>query len=86
MYDIAPLITSNLTNVTVEQGRPAVFAPQVANFIRPSYRWQRNGANLPGETNPTYRLPAVALADNSATFRSSYRTMRAASKLSNASR
>jgi CotH kinase protein/Lamin Tail Domain/PA14 domain len=69
VYNIAPLITSNLTNDTVEQGRPAVFAPQVANFIRPNYRWQRNGANLSGETNSTYHIPAVSLADNTATFR-----------------
>ncbi|HEY0548041.1 MAG TPA: lamin tail domain-containing protein, partial [Verrucomicrobiae bacterium] len=69
VYEIAPLITTNLTSITVEEGRAAGFEPQVANFLPQSYRWQRNGADLPGATNRSYSIPITALTDNGALFR-----------------
>ena len=32
VYEIAPLITANLTNVTVEEGRPVAFAAEAGEF------------------------------------------------------
>jgi len=69
VYEIAPLIVSNLVNLTVEEGRPAVFAPRVANFLPQSYRWQRNSADIPGATNSSYTIEAAALSDNGALVR-----------------
>src|SRR5262245_27992515 len=66
VYEIAPLLTLVRTNLTVEEGRPALLAADTANFLPQSYRWQRNGADIPGATNQTYRLAAVALADDGA--------------------
>jgi hypothetical protein len=68
-YEIAPLITSDITNVIVEEGRPVVFAPKLANFLPQSFRWQKNGADIPGETNHTHQLDAVTLGDNGSLFR-----------------
>ncbi len=68
-YEIAPLITADLTNVIVEEGRPVVFAPKLANFLPQAFRWQRNGADIPGATNRTYDVDAVTLADNGGLFR-----------------
>ncbi|HWN93995.1 MAG TPA: lamin tail domain-containing protein, partial [Methylomirabilota bacterium] len=69
VYEIAPLITANLTSLTVEEGRAANFEPQVANFLLQSYRWQRNGADIVGGTNRSYSIPATTLSDNGALFR-----------------
>ena len=69
IYEIAPLIVSNLVNLTVEEGWPAVFAPGVANFLPQSYRWQRGSVDIPGATNSTYALQVAAMSDNSALFR-----------------
>jgi hypothetical protein len=68
-YEIAPLIIANLTNVTVEEGRSVVFAPKVANFLPQSFRWQKNGVDIPGATNRAYEIDAVTLADNGGLFR-----------------
>jgi hypothetical protein len=69
VYEIAPLITADLTNVTVEEGRPVAFVPKLANFLPQSFRWQKNGADIPGATNRTYGIDAVNLADNGGLFR-----------------
>ena len=69
VYEIAPLITADLTNVTVEEGRPIAFAPKLANFLPQSFRWQRDGVDIPGATNRTYDIDAVTLADNGGLFR-----------------
>jgi hypothetical protein len=69
VYEIPPLIISNLVSLTVEEGRPAVFAPRMANFLPQSYRWQRDEADLPSATNSSYVIEAAALSDNGALFR-----------------
>lgn len=69
VYEIAPLIVSNLVNLTVEEGRPVVFVPQVANFLPQAYRWQRNGTDIPDATNRSLSLSAALLSDNGALFR-----------------
>lgn len=69
VYEIPPLIVSNLINLTVQEGRPAMFAPRMANFLPQSYRWQRGGVDIPGATNSGYSIEAAALSDNGALFR-----------------
>jgi len=69
VYEIAPLILTNLANLTVEEGRPAVFAPHVANFLPQSYRWQRGGVDIPGATNSGFAIDAAAMSDHGALFR-----------------
>jgi regulation of enolase protein 1 (concanavalin A-like superfamily) len=69
VYEIAPLIVSDLVNVTVEEGRPVVFAPALANFLPQTFRWQRDGADLPGATNSSHAIQAAALSDHGALFR-----------------
>ncbi|HKX62311.1 MAG TPA: lamin tail domain-containing protein, partial [Verrucomicrobiae bacterium] len=68
-YEISPLIVSNLVNLTVEEGRPAVFAPVLANFLPQDFRWQRGGVDIPNATNSSYRIEAAALSDNNALIR-----------------
>jgi len=68
-YEIAPVITVDLTNVVVEEGRPVTFAPKLVNFLPQSFRWQKNGADIPAATNRTYDINAVTLADNGGLFR-----------------
>src|SRR5687768_3555078 len=69
VYEIAPLITTDLTNIVVEEGRPVVFALKLANFLPQNFRWQRNGADVPGATSRTYAIDAVTLSDNGSLFR-----------------
>src|SRR6185436_968937 len=69
VYEIAPLIVSNLVPVTVEEGRAVVFAPRLANFLPQAYRWQRGGVDISSATNSSYALPAAALSDNGVLFR-----------------
>jgi regulation of enolase protein 1 (concanavalin A-like superfamily) len=53
----------------VEEGRPALFDPQVANFLPQKYGWQRNGGDIAGATNRSYSIPITALTDNGVLFR-----------------
>ncbi len=69
VYEVPPILVSNLNNFTVEEGRPVEFAPVVANFLPQAFRWQRDGADLPGATNGNYRLEAASLSDHGALFR-----------------
>ncbi len=68
-YEIAPLLTSTPTNRVVEEGRPAVFQAETANFLPQNFRWQRGSSDIPGATNPSYTLFAATLADDGARFR-----------------
>ena len=68
-YEIPPTITASLTNLIVEEGRSVAFAPQMANFLPQSFRWQRDGADLPGATNDRYEIASSSLSDHGAVFR-----------------
>ncbi len=68
-YDIAPLVTATPTNRVVEEGRPAVFQTETANFLPQHFRWQRGGSDIPGATNSNYTLFTSTLADDGARFR-----------------
>jgi regulation of enolase protein 1 (concanavalin A-like superfamily) len=68
VYEMAPLITLPPANVTVEEGRPAVFTADVANVLPQTFRWQRNGADVQVGTNRSYTLASAALSDHGALF------------------
>jgi hypothetical protein len=69
VYEMPPRFTSALTNVVVEEGRAAEFSVTLANFLPQEFRWQRDGVDIPGATNRSLTIPAVALADHGAHFR-----------------
>ena len=68
-YEIPPLLTTFPAPATIEEGRPATWKAELANFLPQSYRWQRNGADIPDATNQSFTIPAVSLADQGALFR-----------------
>ena len=66
---VAPRIVSQPEDVTVVAGGSAVFSVQATAIPAPTYRWQRNGEDIPGATEPTYVIEAVTLQDDGARFR-----------------
>jgi len=68
VYEIPPVLTVQLTNITVEEGRAATFQTDTANFLPQRIRWQRNGTDIGGATNKSYTIPIAALADNGIPF------------------
>src|SRR5438093_6722852 len=69
VYEIPPLLTDLPAPVTIEEGRPATWRAELANFLPQSYRWQRNGVDIPNATNSSFTIPSVSLADQGALFR-----------------
>ena len=66
---VMPMITSHPVNQTVAEGETATFTLEVTGVEPLSYQWQRNGADIPGATGPSYATPPVTLADSLARFR-----------------
>ena len=64
----APSISSHPASVTVAAGQVASFSVTASGTAPLGYQWQRNGANIPGATSPTYSLTTTA-ADHGAMFR-----------------
>lgn len=63
-----PGITTQPVDQTVTEGQPVTFSV-TANGASPlSFRWQRNGVDIPGATNASLTFTAT-LADNGARFR-----------------
>ena len=58
------VITLQPTNLTVPQGFSASFTVAASGTPPISYRWLRNGITITGETNTTYNIAAVSLANN----------------------
>lgn len=65
----APSITVQPEDTTVSVGEPASFTVAASGVGPLRYRWQRNGADIPGATAATYTLPAAGAADDGAVFR-----------------
>ena len=61
-------ITVPPQSVTASVGHPATFSAEAQGTGTITYQWQRNGADIAGANQPTYTLPAAALADNGAVF------------------
>jgi len=65
----APVITSQPVSRSVSVGQPVTFTVSASGTPAPSYLWQRNGIDLPGQTSASLTLPSVALVDASSRFR-----------------
>ncbi|HPA17764.1 MAG TPA: putative Ig domain-containing protein [Verrucomicrobiae bacterium] len=64
-----PKIVSNPVNNVQPEGHPASFWVTATGDAPLGYRWQRNGADIPGATSLWYTTPATTIADGGATFR-----------------
>lgn len=67
--DTAPQVTRQPTGVEAAAGQPATFSVEAIGRQPLSYRWQRDGQDIPGATASSYTLPAAAASDNGAAFR-----------------
>ena len=65
---VPPSITTPPSDVAVNEPNPAGFTVVAAGDAPLSYRWRRNGVDIPGATSATYVLDPTALADNGARF------------------
>mgnify|MGYP006273465887 CR=1 FL=1 len=65
----APSISQQPASATVSSGAPATFSVTASGTAPLTYRWQRNGSDIPGATSAAYTLPSATLADSGATFR-----------------
>ncbi len=66
---VAPYITSHPSDRLVFEGEAATFMVSAVGAGQLSYQWQRDGADIPGATGPSYVLPVVTPADGGASFR-----------------
>ena len=58
-----PFITSHPASLTVAEGGSAVFTVSSLGTTPFTYQWQKDGVNIPGETNPVLTLNNVAPED-----------------------
>ena len=58
-----PFITNHPASLTVAEGSSAVFTVSSLGTTPFTYQWQKNGVNIPGETNPVLTLNNVAPDD-----------------------
>lgn len=65
----APSISAQPVSRTAAVGSAVSFVVGASGGAPLAYQWQRNGVSIAGATAATYRLAAVALADDGATFR-----------------
>lgn len=63
-----PIITEQPTNTTAIEGQMATFSVQVSNADLLSYRWQRNGADIPGASGAILNFGPVTMTDQNARF------------------
>ena len=64
-----PSISVHPQDVTVSAGGDATFTVSATGSAPLSYRWQRNGTDIPGATGPSYTLAGAAPSDSGAQFR-----------------
>jgi glucose/arabinose dehydrogenase len=65
----APFVTRRPVSQTVPAGEPAAFDLEASGGQPLSYQWQRDGADIEGETSPTLIIEEVTTADDGARFR-----------------
>jgi glucose/arabinose dehydrogenase len=65
----APSISTHPQPVTVPAGGDATFTVSASGSAPLSYRWQRDGADIPGATGSSYTLAGVTPSDGGARFR-----------------
>ena len=61
--DLPPVITQQPQSQTVNVGDNVTFTVSAIGFPPPTYQWQKDGFDLPGETSPTLLLSNVAAGD-----------------------
>src|SRR5207302_2006282 len=66
---LTPTITTHPINQTVTAGQTATLAVTYTTPSRPSYQWQKNGANISGATSASYTTPATTTGDSGSTYR-----------------
>ncbi len=64
-----PVITQHPQNASVPLGESATFTCSASGSPTLRYRWQRNGVNISGATNPTYTLQTTREVDDGVRFR-----------------
>ena len=65
---VAPAITTQPANQTVQTGQTATFTVAATGTAPLSYRWQKNGAAVAGATSASYTTPATTSGDNGSQF------------------
>jgi hypothetical protein len=65
----APVIDTQPSSQTVNENGSVTFNVVLASATGASYRWQKNGVDIPGATGASYLLDPATLADNGAAFR-----------------
>jgi subtilase family serine protease len=60
---VPPVVTLQPAAQSALQGTPVSFSVAARGSLPLAYQWQRNGVNLPGQTNPSLALPNVLLSD-----------------------
>lgn len=64
-----PAIISQPSSLSRADGQNANFSVGLAVSNGVTFRWQRDGVDIPGATSATHTLPAVSVADDGAQFR-----------------
>ena len=65
---LAPAITSQPANQTVNLGASAIFSVTASGGASLSYEWRRNGTDIAGGTAASYTTPPATAADNGSTY------------------
>jgi hypothetical protein len=65
---VAPSITAQPQNATVDVGQTATFIVGASGTGPLTYQWQKNSTNISGATLSSYTTPDTTSADNGATF------------------
>lgn len=65
---VAPAITTQPANQTVQAGQAATFTVAATGTAPLSYQWQKNGTAVAGATSASYTTPATTNGDNGAQF------------------
>lgn len=64
----APAVSMDLSRRTVQVGESVTFQAMVFGTPPLTYRWRRNGVDIPGAQGASYTLSGANLADDGATF------------------
>ncbi|QMU27500.1 PQQ-dependent sugar dehydrogenase [Adhaeribacter radiodurans] len=59
----APKVVQQPTSVTVSAGQPTTFQVVATGTPTLTYQWQKNGANIPGATGPSYTIARTTMAN-----------------------
>jgi len=71
MFLQLPLIATHPQDLTVREFETATFSVTVSAGTGLSYRWQRNGVDVPGAAGAgmSFTIPSAAVSDDGAAFR-----------------